>query len=283
MSEKLQKVLARAGYGSRRQMEQWIVDGRVTLNGVPAQLGDRAGADDRIEIDGKPLAEENKTPPRRLLIYYKPVGEVTTRHDTEQRPVVFDRLPRLAIGRWVAIGRLDVNTSGLLLFTTDGELANRLMHPSFEIEREYAVRVLGQVTPDMLERLQSGVELDDGPARFESIEQTSDDGSANDWFRVVLREGRKREVRRLFESQGLTVSRLIRVRYGPVALPRNMRRGDLRELTPAEVDALYRSIGLETPPQTKPKPAQSRTRPAGKAGGGRGRIGPHRRGSRGQR
>ncbi|HEX5515867.1 MAG TPA: pseudouridine synthase [Gammaproteobacteria bacterium] len=282
MSEKLQKVLARAGYGSRRQIEQWIAAGRVTLNGAPARLGDRATADDRIEVDGKPLTEENKVPRRRLLIYYKPVGEVTTRHDTEQRPVVFDRLPRLAVGRWVAIGRLDVNTSGLLLFTTDGELANRLMHPSFEIEREYAVRVLGQVTPEMLERLQNGVELDDGPARFESIEQTSDDGSANDWFRVVLREGRKREVRRLFESQGLTVSRLIRVRYGPVALPRNMRRGDLRELTPTEVDALYRSIGFEIPLQAKPKSAQPKARPTGKAGN-RGHGRPQRGGSGGRR
>jgi 23S rRNA pseudouridine2605 synthase len=156
------------------------------------------------------------------------------------------------------------------------------MHPSFEIEREYAVRVLGQVTPEMLERLQNGVELDDGPARFESIEQTSDDGSANDWFRVVLREGRKREVRRLFESQGLTVSRLIRVRYGPVALPRNMRRGDLRELTPAEVDALYRSLGFEPPPQANPKPAQPKARPAGKVAD-RSRAKPYRGGSRGQR
>lgn len=268
MSEKLQKVLARAGYGSRRQMEQWIAEGRVRLNGEVAHLGARAGADDQIEVDGRPLADEKMAPPQRVLIYYKPVGEVTTRHDTERRPVVFDRLPRLDVGRWVAVGRLDVNTSGLLLFTTDGELANRLMHPSYEIEREYAARVLGQVTPEMLERLQSGVELEDGSARFESIEQTTDEGSANDWFHVVLREGRKREVRRLFDSQGLTVSRLIRVRYGPIALPRNMRRGDTRELTPAEVAQLYTSIGLEHIP---PKPRPAPTRPRGRSGSGRQR------------
>lgn len=264
MSEKLQKVLARAGYGSRREMEQWIAAGRVTLNGRPARLGDRAGPEDRIEVDGRPLAEEKRTPPRQVLIYYKPAGEVTTRQDTEQRPVVFDRLPRPIAGRWVAVGRLDVNTSGLLLFTTDGELANRLMHPSFQIEREYAARVLGKVTPEALERLQRGVELDDGLARFEVIEQTSDDGGANDWFRVVLREGRKREVRRLFESQGLTVSRLIRVRYGPVTLPRDMRRGEIRELTSVEVAALCRSIGLDPDAAPTPKPASAaRPRPAG--------------------
>lgn len=264
MNEKLQKILARAGYGSRRQMEQWIAAGRVTLNGAQAQLGDRAGEDDRIEVDGRPLSEEKRAPRQQVLIYYKPVGEVTTRYDTEQRPVVFDSLPRLSSGRWVAIGRLDVNTSGLLLFTTDGELANRLMHPSFEIDREYAARVLGEMMPEMLQRLREGVELEDGVGRFESIEQTSDEGSANDWYRVVLREGRKREVRRLFESQGLKVSRLIRVRYGPVALPRNMRRGQVRSLTPAEIAVLYRSVGLEPEVAPAPKPDdRTRKRPAG--------------------
>lgn len=247
MSEKLQKILARAGYGSRRQMEQWIAAGRITLNGSPAQLGDRAKADDRIEVDGRPLSEKKREPVQQTLIYYKPVGEVTTRRDPERRPVVFESLPRLNSGRWIAVGRLDVNTSGLLLFTTDGELANRLMHPSFEIEREYAVRVLGELTPEMLQRLQSGVELEDGIGRFDSIERTSADTgeSANDWYRVMLREGRRREVRRLFESQGLTVSRLIRIRYGPVALPRDMRRGQVRLLEPAEQELLYRSVGLE--------------------------------------
>ena len=252
-SEKLQKVLARAGYGSRRQMEQWIAEGRVRVNGVVAQLGDRVGPDDRIEVDGKPLAPVELKPRRRVLMYYKPTGEVTTREDPEQRPVVFERLPRLRVGRWIAIGRLDVNTSGLLLFTTDGELANRLMHPSYRIEREYAVRVLGEVTPEIIERLQRGVELEDGPARFESIVRVSDSGSANDWFDVVLREGRKREVRRLFASQGLTVSRLIRVRFGPIALPRSMSRGDLRELTQAEIEALCAAVGLEPEaPQAPP-------------------------------
>src|SRR5690625_5072149 len=217
MSEQLQKILARAGYGSRRQMAQWITAGRITLNGAPAQLGDRAKADDRSEVDGRPLSEKKREPAQQALIYYKPVGEVTTRRDPERRPMVFESLPRLSSGRWIAVGRLDVNTSGLLLFTTDGELANRLMHPSFEIEREYAARVLGELTPEMLQRLQSGVELEDGIGRFNSIERTSADTgeSANDWYRVMLREGRRREVRRLFESQGLTVSRLIRIRYGP--------------------------------------------------------------------
>jgi 23S rRNA pseudouridine2605 synthase len=275
MSEKLQKVLARAGYGSRREMEQWIAAGRVTVNGKPAQLGDRAAPEDRVEVDGKTLAAEQKAPPRQVLMYYKPVGEVTSRQDTEQRPVVFDRLPRLPTGRWVVVGRLDVNTSGLLLFTTDGELANRLMHPSYQIDREYAVRVLGEVTQETLDRLLKGVELEDGPGRFETIERTGDEGDgANDWFHVVLREGRKREVRRLFESQGLTVSRLIRVRYGPIALPRNMRRGDLRPLKPAEVDALCRRVGLEPEPVVRSeKPRTPRRGGARPRGSGRSRRG----------
>lgn len=257
MSEKLQKVLARAGYGSRRLMEEWIAAGRVSVNGSTARLGDRAAPDDRIEVDGKPVAAESKAPPRRVLMYYKPVGEVTSRQDTEQRPVVFDRLPPLESGRWVSVGRLDVNTSGLLLFTTDGELANRLMHPSYGIDREYAVRVLGDVTQETIDRLLKGVDLEEGPARFDAIERTSE-GGANDWFRVVLHEGRKREVRRLFESQGLTVSRLIRVRYGPVSLPRNLRRGDLRPLRPAEIAELCRKVGLEAEPELQSQPRQPR-------------------------
>jgi 23S rRNA pseudouridine2605 synthase len=260
VSEKLQKILAQAGYGSRRAMEEWIAGGRVTVNGKVAQLGDRAEVDDKIAVDGRPLKPAKLKVSRQVVIYYKPVGEVSTRNDPENRPVVFDRLPPLESGRWIAIGRLDVNTSGLLLFTTDGELANRLMHPSYQIEREYAVRVLGEVSEELIERLQQGVELEDGPARFERVEQLSA-GAANDWYRVTLREGRKREVRRLWESQGIQVSRLIRTSYGPISLPRFMNRGSVRALKPAEVTALYRLVGLEA--ETAAPAASSRPRRGG--------------------
>lgn len=258
MSEKLQKILAQAGYGSRRAMEEWIAAGRVTVNGKVAQLGDRAEVGDKITVDGRPLKAEKLKAPRKVVMYYKPVGEVSTRNDPENRPVVFDRLPPLESGRWIAVGRLDVNTSGLLLFTTDGELANRLMHPSYEIEREYAVRVLGEVSEEVIERLQKGVELEDGPARFEKVEQLSE-GAANDWYRVTLREGRKREVRRLWESQGIQVSRLIRTSFGPISLPRFMNRGSVRALKPAEMAALYRLVGLEPEAPAAPA-APSRSR-----------------------
>ncbi|RFA27746.1 23S rRNA pseudouridylate synthase B [Alkalilimnicola ehrlichii] len=255
MSEKLQKVLARAGMGSRREIEGWINEGRIKVNGRIATLGDRVEAKDRIEVDGRAVkAERLEVPERRVLMYYKPVGEVTTRDDPEQRPVVFDRLPKLERGRWIAVGRLDVNTSGLLLFTTDGELANRLMHPSYRIVREYAVRVFGEVTPEILNELIRGVELEDGFARFERIDPVSE-GAANDWFHVVLREGRKREVRRLWESQGLKVSRLIRVRFGPIELPRNMRRGDVRELPTGPIRNLCERVDLPVPQS----PARTRT------------------------
>ncbi len=258
MSEKLQKVLARAGIGSRREMEQWIAAGRIKVDGKLATLGDRVGPHQRIEVDGRPLkVEALKEPERRVLIYYKPVGEITSRNDPQQRPVVFDRLPPLESGRWISVGRLDVNTSGLLLFTTDGELANRLMHPSYGIDREYAVRVFGEVTPEMMQALTTGVQLEDGLARFERIEPISE-GSANEWFRVVLREGRKREVRRLWESQGLKVSRLIRIRFGPIELPRDMSRGDTRELSPGAVRLLYERVNLAAPGKA---PAGARKRP----------------------
>jgi len=269
MSEKLQKVLAQAGLGSRRELEQWIVAGRVKVNGEPAKLGDRVEPKDRIEVDGRPLKLAGP-PPRQVIMYYKPVGEVTSRQDDANRPLVFDHLPKLASGRWISIGRLDVNTSGLLLFTTDGELANRLMHPSYQIEREYAVRVLGEVTEEILDRLRQGVRLEDGPARFEEVERLSE-GAANDWYRVTLKEGRKREVRRLWESQGLKVSRLIRTRFGPISLPRSLHRGGILQLSPKEEAALYRLVGLNPAPEA---PAAKPERGAGRANGAKARRRP---------
>jgi 23S rRNA pseudouridine2605 synthase len=242
--EKLQKVLARAGYGSRREIEAWISEGRVRVNSRIASLGDRVGERDRILVDGKRVPQARLKERRsRVLIYHKPVGEVCTRVDPEGRETIFAHLPRLVGGRWISIGRLDLNTSGLLLLTTDGELANRFMHPSHAIEREYAVRVLGKVDAAMLKRLQTGVELDDGPARFDAIADAGGDG-ANHWYHVILREGRNREVRRLWESQGVQVSRLMRIRYGPVTLPRGQRPGRWEDLPEDVVDTLRRSVGL---------------------------------------
>ncbi|MEW5790425.1 MAG: 23S rRNA pseudouridine(2605) synthase RluB [Pseudomonadota bacterium] len=242
--EKLQKVLARIGLGSRREMEEWITAGRVRVNGQPAKLGDRITDRDEISIDGERLPDwRRQGPRRRVIMYHKPVGEVTTRKDPEGRPTVFDRLPRLRQGRWISVGRLDLNTDGLLLLTTDGELANALMHPSREIEREYAVRVLGRPTDENLQQLREGVMLEDGMAHFDSIEYEGGEG-ANSWYRVVLKEGRNREVRRLWEAVGLTVSRLIRTRYGPIQLPRAVRAGRWEDLTPEELDALLEAAGL---------------------------------------
>ena len=240
--EKLQKVLARTGLGSRREMERWIEQGRVTVNGKVARLGDRVDERARLAVDGRSVdgspAEET-----RCILYHKPTGEVCSRSDPEGRRTVFERLPRLKTGRWISIGRLDFNTSGLLLFSTDGELANALMHPSSNIEREYMVRVMGDVQPDMLERMLQGVMLEDGMARFTDIQEGSGDG-VNRWFYVVLMEGRNREVRRLWESQGLTVSRLKRVRYGEVFIPSKVKQGQWIELDHKEVKALYRMAGL---------------------------------------
>ena len=275
MSEKLQKVLARAGVGSRRQMEEWIAAGRITVDGKVAALGDRVEDSARIEVDGRAIRQlALQAPPPRVIMYYKPVGEVTSRSDPDGRPVVFDALPKLTSGRWIAVGRLDVNTLGLLLFTNDGELAARLMHPSYELPREYAVRVLGEVTPELLERLKQGVELDDGPARFETIDQLSE-GAANEWFRVSLREGRKREVRRLWESQGLKVSRLIRVRFGPIELPRNLSRGQARDLAPRELASLYAAVKMELP---KPKPLAAEPASAPRRSAPKRNAAPRRRG-----
>jgi 23S rRNA pseudouridine2605 synthase len=240
--EKLQKVLARSGTGSRREMERWIEEGRITVNGQRAKLGDRVSGKDRITVDGKPLeiAPAEKT---RCILYHKPTGEVCTRSDPQGRRTVFQRLPKQKTGRWISIGRLDFNTSGLLLFTTDGELANVLMHPSSNIEREYMVRVMGNVTPDMLKHMLDGVMLDDGVARFADIQDGGGEG-INRWYYVVLMEGRNREVRRLWESQGLTVSRLKRVRYGEVFIPSKVKQGQWVELEGKEVKGLYRMVDL---------------------------------------
>lgn len=246
MDEKIQKVLARAGLGSRREVERWIEAGRIRVNGKPARLGDRIGPKDRVSLDGKALTNLWNTPRARVIAYHKPVGEVCTRKDPEGRPTIYDHLPPLPHGRWIGIGRLDLNTSGLLLLTTDGELANRLMHPSREVEREYAVRVLGEVRPEDLEALQTGVELEDGSARFDRIVDAGGSGS-NHWYHVILREGRNREVRRLWEALGHAVSRLIRVRYGNIELGRALRPGKWRELTPAETGELYRLAGMPPP------------------------------------
>lgn len=259
MSEKLQKVLARAGVGSRREMERWIEQGRVEVNGRPAALGDRVGPQARVTVDGRPLGKHGvEGPRRRVLAYYKPAGEVTTRSDPEGRPTVFAKLPPVSKGRWITVGRLDVDTLGLLLFTSDGELANRLMHPSYELSREYAVRVFGEVTETMLERLVQGVELDDGRAAFDAVTPQAQGEAANEWYHVTLHRGRRREVRRLWESQGVTVSRLIRVRYGPVALPRGLRRGQYRELSAREVGALAEAVGLSRGDRDGPPPAPRR-------------------------
>lgn len=260
MSEKLQKVLARAGVGSRREMERWIEEGRVSIDGNKAGLGDRVEPQNVIRIDGHVLsafAAQGSRP--RVILYHKPEGELTTRNDPQGRPTVFDHLPVLRHGRWIAIGRLDFNTAGLLLLTTDGELANRLMHPSSEIEREYAVRVLGNVDEAMLARLREGVMLEDGLARFETIVDAGGEG-ANRWFHVILHEGRHREVRRLWEAVGAQVSRLIRVRYGTLTLPRSLRAGRRQELTKDELDTLYATVGMERPEAPRGAGRQKTTR-----------------------
>ena len=235
-AQRLQKLLAAAGLGSRREIERWIRDGRISIEGRVAQLGDRAGALDKIRLDNQPL--RLGAPARReVLVYHKPLGEVTTRHDPAGRPTVFDRLPEPAAGRWVVIGRLDVNTTGLLLFTNDGALAHKLMHPSAEVEREYLVRVHGRPGPEVIRRAGAGVMLEDGMARFDAIEPDGHSG-ANSWFRVTLKEGRNREVRRLWETLGFEVSRLSRLRYGRVTLPEDLRPGGWCLMPAAKADLL---------------------------------------------
>ena len=241
---RLQKLLAEAGLGSRRNIEQWIRDGRITVGGRVAQLGDRAGPSDEVCLDGRKIELGGaKTSTREVLLYHKPVGEMTTRSDPQGRPTVFERLPQPRNGRWINVGRLDVNTSGLLIFTTDGELAHRLMHPSSEIDREYLVRIRGRPSEFAIRQLLTGVTLDDGPAQFDSIVQDTTDGSHTS-FRVVLHEGRNREVRRIWNAIGFEVSRLMRIRYGPVELPRDLKPGGSRPADPDSVERLAAAVHL---------------------------------------
>ena len=245
--EKLQKVMARMGLASRREIEGWISAGRVKVNGAVAGLGQRVDLHDAIAIDGRLIKrEEAAESVRRVIIYNKPEGEICTRDDPEGRPTVFDRLPRPKEGRWINIGRLDINTTGLLMFTTDGELANRLMHPSYQMDREYAVRVRGEVDEEMIERLKTGVMLEDGPAKFTDIKVAPGGVGFNHWYHCVVMEGRNREVRRLWESQGLVVSRLKRVRFGPVFITSDLTMGRWREMSQREVDILSEEVGLKS-------------------------------------
>ncbi|HEK3220690.1 TPA: 23S rRNA pseudouridine(2605) synthase RluB [Proteus mirabilis] len=252
-TEKLQKILARSGHGSRREIEGYLQEGRVSIDGVKAKLGDRIDANStaKIRLDGRILSiREAQKDVCRVLAYYKPEGELCTRSDPQGRPTVFQRLPRLNSARWIAVGRLDVNTSGLLLFTTDGELANRLMHPSREVEREYAVRVFGEIDDAKIRQLTRGVQLEDGPASFRSVSYRGGEG-INQWYNVSLTEGRNREVRRMWEAVGVQVSRLIRVRYGDIDLPKGLPRGGWVELGLNQINYLRQLVELNDETVTK--------------------------------
>ena len=256
--QRLHKVLASCGFGSRRAMEELILAGRITVNRMPADIGQKVGPGDEVRINGEPVKIRFTEPKARVLVYHKPTGELVTRDDPEERPTVFGMLPAIKDGRWIAVGRLDYNTEGLLLFTNSGELANRLMHPRYEVEREYAVRVIGRLSDEQIETLKRGVELEDGPAKCEKVEDGGgDEDASNHWYKVVVKEGRNREVRRLFEALGLAVSRLIRVRYGRVAMPPPLKRGEVMELEPQEVNALLKSAGLKPQGGGAPAPQQS--------------------------
>lgn len=266
MRIRIQKKLAQVGVASRREIERMIEAGRIEVNDKPAEIGQSIGPKDRVKVDGKPLRVEFAQSPTQVLLYHKPQGEIVARHDPEERPIVFDALPDPDNGRWVAVGRLDINTSGLLLLTNNGELAHRLMHPSYEIVRGYAVRVLGEASNEALKQLKAGVELDDGPAKFDSIEANSGTGhdGANHWYHVTLKEGRNREVRRLWEAVGLTVSRLSRVHFDVIQLPRELHRGQVQLATQGQVNRLLERVGLETEKASNAVPNE-RTDRAGRA------------------
>ncbi|MCK4864236.1 MAG: pseudouridine synthase [Gammaproteobacteria bacterium] len=257
MDEKLQKVLARAAVGSRREMERWITQGRIKVNDKVATLGDRVTSKDKIKVDNKIINQKRTEIQQRVIVYHKPVGEVCTRDDPEGRTTIYSNLPKLRTGRWISVGRLDLNTSGLLLLTTDGELANKLMHPSSEIEREYAVRILGEVSPEIIKQLTTNVPLDDGDAHFSDVKESGGQG-ANHWYNVILKEGRNREVRRLWEYFGFAVSRLMRVRYGDIKLERRVRPSKSEALTEKEMLDLYKSVGLKYTVDETPKKDKSR-------------------------
>ncbi len=258
--ERVQKVLARGGVGSRREIERWIVDGKLKINGKTVKLGDHLREGDHLQLNGRVVVwQKFARQPTRVLIYNKPTGEVVTRRDPDGRPVVFKQLPKLAVGRWIAIGRLDINTQGLLLVTNNGELANRLMHPSFEVDREYAVRILGDVGDALIEKLKQGVELEDGEAHFDDVQFSGGEG-ANKWYHVTVKEGRNRLVRRLWESQDKIVSRLMRVRYGPVVLPDNLRAKSYCELDNKELAMLMEFVSMH------PDKAVSKSNPRSRTG-----------------
>lgn len=272
---KLHKVLAQAGLGSRLEMEQLILEGRISVNNEPAHIGQRIQFGDQVKVNGKPIRYRIDPPPPRVIAYHKPVGEVVTHDDPQNRPTVFRKLPRLQQGKWQSVGRLDLNTEGLLLFTSSGELANKLMHPRFGLEREYAVRVLGALSNEEKARLLEGVRLDDGMAAFGSIEEGGGEGS-NCWYRVTISEGRNREVRRMLESVGHAVSRLIRIRYGAMVLPRGLKRGAWMELDEADIAALMKAAGAERTARTESGRNESSGRRDGR--GARGRSGGGERG-----
>jgi 23S rRNA pseudouridine2605 synthase len=273
-------VLASCGFGSRRAMEEMILAGRITVNRMPAEVGQKVGPGDEVRINGELVKVRFAEPRARVLMYHKPSGELVTRDDPEGRPTVFEKLPSIGNGKWINVGRLDYNTEGLLLFTNSGELANRLMHPRYEVEREYAVRIMGRLTEEQMQALTAGVQLDDGPARCEKVSDGGgDEDGSNHWYHVVLKEGRNREVRRLFEALGLMVSRLIRTRYGMLAMPTSLKRGNLAELEAADVGALVASAGLQSP-APGPVPSGRHDRRDPRAGRPDSRKGAHPAGPR---